>query len=110
MIYEGKIYLLPFMLGALGVISRKPVQWKIFDYQHYKETGQKVPRLNLHSSELTAAVRRIPAATAFIKDSVKMVLSATKFDACRAFNRELSRAIKNENTIRLYTEYALRKH
>jgi len=110
LIYEGKIYTLPYMMGALGVLSRKPTKWKIFDYQHYKETGDKVPRLNLHSSELTAAIRRIPPQGAAAKDTVKFTIYASKFDGCRGLNRELSRAIKNENTIRLYTEYALRQH
>ena len=110
MIYEGKLYTLPFHLGEVGVFSRKPTKWKIFNFQHYKDTGQKIPRLNLHSQELTASVKRRVKGSLLGLGMYQPILHAFKFEACRAFNRELSKAISNENTIGLYTEYELRKH
>jgi hypothetical protein len=67
-IYEGKIYALPLYLGSLGILSRKPTKYKIMDYQHYKETGIKAYRLNLHADGLIAGVKRIPHMTIKVKD------------------------------------------
>jgi hypothetical protein len=107
-IYEGKVFALPLHLGMLGVFSRSPTKWRIFDYQYYKETGIKAFRINMHSDALTASVRKITNENIPVKNQNKLVSKAFKFEACRAFNRELAKAIRNENTIGLYTQYELR--
>lgn len=109
-IYEGKIYTLPYHLGFLGILSRFPIDNKIRNYQHYKETGQKVNRLNLHSQGRTARVHRIITVGTLTTEMYPAILRAFKFEACRSMNREMTKAITNENTMALYLEYELRKH
>jgi len=107
-IYEGKIYALPLYLGSLGIMARKPTKHKIMNYQHYKETGIKAYRLNLHAQGLIASVKRIVHQTMLVKNMHWEIAVAYRFEACRNFNREIAKAIRDKNTIGLYQEYELR--
>lgn len=51
MVNEGKIYRLPFGLSTIGVYKVPTFGRGYFDYQHFKETGQKVYKKNLHSEQ-----------------------------------------------------------
>jgi hypothetical protein len=50
---EGKVYYLPPMMGTIGVCKTK-TKGKMINYQHYKETGEKIKMQNLHSNGMMA--------------------------------------------------------
>lgn len=50
---EGKVYYLPPKMGTIGVCKTKS-KGKMINYQHYKETGEKIRMKNLHSNGMMA--------------------------------------------------------
>lgn len=108
MIYEGKVYQLPNFLGTLGVYKKVlKDSFKIFNYQHYKETNEKIYVSNAHSNR-SYAVFKLTAPLLTFQKVNPVVQKAFFFKACRHMNRELAKAIKTENTINRYFDYELR--
>lgn len=101
-ITEGKVFQLPNRLGSVGVYKRKTIGRGVFDYQLFKETGQKVWKKNLHSSQYAATTKwdtRPPRFDPSIPGHV------FKFTPCRDHNAKLTTSIKDNNTISKYYDY-----
>lgn len=54
---EGKVYYLPFRTGSLGVYKIPTSKRGVFNYEHYKHTGEKIYIRNYHSSSYAATFR-----------------------------------------------------
>lgn len=68
MIYEGKVYQLPYFLGTIGIYRRTlKDSFKVFNYQHYKETNEKIYVPNTHSDRSYAIFRLVPPFATFQK-------------------------------------------
>ncbi len=97
MIEEGKVYLLPNKLGALGIMKQRVFGRGVFDYNLYKKEGIKVWKKNLHSSSYAARFtwdQRVHRTV--LTDNIY------KWDPPRDWKRELAKQIKENNTISLY--------
>jgi hypothetical protein len=103
MIYEGKVYKLPEKIGAIGVFMVGEEK-KFYNFQHYKETGQKIYIRNNHSDKKQFGIKYISGD----KFSSFLPISRMfKFKANRRFSRELAKAIKEKNTGSLYLPYEI---
>lgn len=100
---QGTLYALPSRLGVIGVYKRKTLGKGKFDYNHYKDTGEKVWKKNLHSSVYAA----------FFKWSMKGPWtdlegnrrSLFNFIANRDSKRTLAKHINESNTIYKYYDF-----
>ena len=70
-----------------------------FDYQHYKETGEKRIHRNLHASERVVQTKLKPPSTGIPTSTVY------KFRLARAPARKLAKLIKEKNYITKYFSY-----
>jgi hypothetical protein len=100
---EGKVYYLPPKMGTIGVYKTK-TKGKMINYQHYKETGEKIKMQNLHSNGLMAMFYWNTHYTRFKLSSLDKQ-SLYVFKAPRAHTRYLSKQIKEKNTITKYYDY-----
>ena len=103
MIYEGKVYRLPEKIGAIGVFMTGEEK-KYYNYQHYKDTGEKIFIRNNHSDKKQYGIKFI-SADKFT--SLTPITRLFKFKASRRFSRELAKAIKEKNTGSLYLPYEI---
>lgn len=94
MVETGRIYKLSTTFGYLGVFTFP--SYKQFDYQHYKETGEKRNMLNLHSNEAVAQFR--------FRHSVNGS-TIYRFRVARDPARALAQLIKHKNYIQKYFSY-----
>ena len=94
---EGKVYNMPCNLGYIGIFTFP--NSKSFNYQHYKETGEKQWHANLHAESQSAQMRH--RASKLKKPSSGVY----KFKLARDPARKLARLIKTENYITKYFQY-----
>lgn len=97
MVEEGKVYNMPFNLGYLGVFTFP--NSKSFDYQHFKDTGEKQWHANLHTGSLSAQMRHRKSKLA------KPTSNVYKFRLARDPARNLAKLINNNNYITKYFQY-----
>jgi hypothetical protein len=97
LIEEGKIYKLPANLGFLGIYTFPSKNQ--FDYQHYKETGEKQLHHNLHADELVAQARHR------VSGNPNPTSGIYRFRLARTPARKLAQLIKNKNYITKYFSY-----
>lgn len=93
----GKVYKLAPGFGYLGIFTfPSSIQ---FDYQHFKETGEKRNMLNLHADELVAQMR--------FRQAVNTPPTGTvyRFRLARDPARNLAQLIKHKNYIKKYFSY-----
>lgn len=99
MIYEGTIYKFPYSLGILGIRKKKSKRFNM-NFQHFKETGEVIQHRNWHSQDWIAKI--------FYDNRYRYCQFPIKyknifdFHAVRVFKRNLSKAIKESNTINKY--------
>lgn len=104
MIYEGKVYNLPGKVGTVGIYRTGTKGSTYYNYQHYKETGEKILIRNHHSDNHKYGIKYICGD----KYSRKIPISFLfKFKAVRGFARELAKALKVGNTSALYKPYEI---
>ncbi len=100
MIHEGKIYKFPSGVGIVGIFNVNAKK-QMFDYQLYKSTGVKRNLRNLHSEEKCFGIKWIT--TPQVGQPYKFEHTHS-FKASRRFQRDLAKAIKNDNTSHLYQD------
>ncbi len=102
MVNTGRNYLLPFGLSSLGIAKVPTFGRGVFDYQRYKETGEKIYKKNTHSSGMIGIFKwdnRWP------RFKVPPPAYTFKFSACRDLARYLAKRIRENNTIIKYYDY-----
>ena len=102
LIYTGSGFKLPYGIGNIGITS-SPGSRKIFDYQHYKETGEKRNLVNLHTEGkvLKVVLRATPNRLHFEFRTRCLY----KFKAHRHMLRELAAAVKSVLSVHKFLTY-----
>lgn len=103
MLYEGKVYKLPEGIGMIGIFMTGQEK-NYYNFQHYKETGQKIPIRNRHTERKQFGIKYVPGDKYISSVPLNFVF---KFKANRSFARELAAALKSKNTSSLYLPYEL---
>lgn len=96
----GKIYHLPNHCGFVGVFKNK-LRTR-FDYQYYKETGEKVDHHNRHSSGFCAFFKwdgRVGYATPN-RDTI--IIKAARMTFARKHTRALAKRLKEDLNINIF--------
>lgn len=102
MIYNYKIYKLPYGLGHIGIYKRKTVGRGYFDWGLFKKEGLKVWKKNLHSSEYAVSGawdNRYPKVQRHYEFGI------FKFKLARPSARILGQHILKNNVIHNYYDY-----
>jgi len=100
---EGKIIKLPFGLGLLGILKKKPAKGttRPKNYNLFKKDGISVPLSNLHSDGYIARLlwkKTYPHSEPLIQ----RIGVNFKFTPARAFNRNMASFIKTNNIHKYY--------
>lgn len=99
---DALAFRLPYGVGLLGV-SSAPAPSKVFDYQHYKETGEKRNLINLHTNGRTLKILAKPINNPLHFDY--RIRSMYIFKAHRHMARELAALIKSGVPFEKYLTY-----
>lgn len=103
MLYEGRVFKFPEGIGTIGVFWTGKEK-RYYNFQHYKETGEKIYIRNAHSDKKQFGIKYV----AGDKFQAEIPLSFLfKFKANRGFARELAQALKVKNTSSLYIPYEI---
>lgn len=99
-ILEGRVFSLPRRSGLLGIYKKPTYAVPLFNFEHYKHTGEKIPMRNQHSDGYAYVIRWITKwpYTGLPVDSRNIY----KFKACRDFKRTLAKKIKEDNYVHKY--------
>lgn len=100
LIYTGNILYLPYFLGTIQVIRRKPKKKRI-DYGYLRKTGIKRYHTNAHSEGYSARMLWKKLRTRYRNPLLKHVIT---FRLNRAIKKEIIYAVKHKNTIYKYQE------
>lgn len=103
MLEEGKPYKLPEGIGIIGIFITGDEK-RYYNFQHYKETGEKIYIRNNHSDKKQFGIKYV-AGDKFQADIPISYLF--KFKAIRSFARELARNLKTKNSSSLYLPYEI---
>jgi hypothetical protein len=102
MIYDYKIYKLPYGLGHLGIYKRKTIGRGYFDWDLWKKEGLKRWKKNLHTHGYAAQGRWD---TRYPKVQHYSEVAIFKFKLARDSARELGQYILKNNVIHNYYDY-----
>lgn len=98
MIQKGNIYKLPYRLGYTYIGKRRSGKKKILDYAHYKKTGEMIFRKTSQADNYIAFFnwdKKGQVANWSFKNTIK-------FTPVRSNKKELTKAIRQNNTMGLY--------
>lgn len=99
-IETGKLYDLPSGLGNIGILKKTPPDKAKFDFELYKQTGQKLYTKNLHSDGMVAMyVWNVSKSYSSLPSSIKGVWTWTP---TREYKRLLAKKIIEDNYINKY--------
>lgn len=97
---EGQVFTMPHRLGLFSIRKRKTFGKGSFDYQHYKQTGEKVWKKNFHSGGYAGIFDwSIRSPWTDLKGSKRGLF---EFKPARAIKRTLASKIKENNSINKY--------
>lgn len=100
MMSEGTVYKLPARAGRIGVFKRKTFGRGSFDYNYFKQTGEKVWRRNFHSGTFSASYQWLMKGP--WTDLPYALRRLFVFRPSRDNKRSLAKYIKISNTINKY--------
>lgn len=106
LIYDGAAYALPYGIGRLGIsslIKPRDSNMKVYDFQHYKETGEKRVIMNLNTEgRIMKVVLRAKPNQLFFNTYTRYLY---KFKPARGLMRGIAKAIKEGLPANKYYSY-----
>lgn len=102
-ITEGHIYKLPKGNGFFGVLKKKTNN-EGTDYQHFKETGEVIKHMNLHTSRYRCCITWLKSLPFRELGMSPYINNMIQFKTCRYFTRRLASKLKTELNINIFRD------